>query len=431
MIKTCVFTNSVFDYTEEFSYDAMGNRTQRRKSVQGNPFIDTDYTYNAGSHLTSDVTSGVQTDYSYDDNGNMITKQTGADLTTYGFDSLDRMTTATVNGVTSSYSYDVYGKRIRKNLTQSGQGITEYWHQGDNVIAEVNPAPQAVTATYNTPFLDENVSMNRNGQVYYYMQDGLGSVRQLLNSLTQEPLNSYDYNAWGEAVSGQELVQNPYRYTGREWDNETSQYNYRSRYYSPATGRFNQKDRIGFQGGFNLYGYIENRSVNFVDPFGMGPRELDQWCKDERAVQRNDERRAKGLPTEEEMLAEAEERAVKYLAGQTVEGVEWLAETAYDTVKAGATESAKWALGIKHYKAIEYYYKYGFSAAASGTADIVEDKVKAVVDLPGKIAGGIQNDSKEIKRQLENDNPYEAGKAIYTVVTDANNNLITAHPGKP
>ncbi|MBI5360599.1 MAG: RHS repeat-associated core domain-containing protein [Planctomycetes bacterium] len=264
-----VSTNPLLEYTEEFSYDAMGNRTQRRKSVQGGPSVNTDYAYNAANQLISEFAGGTQTDYSYDDNGNLVQKQTGSDVTNYGFDSLDRMTSAVVNGVTSLYSYDVSGKRIRKNLVQSGQGVTEYWHQGDNVIAKFNPLAQTITATYNTPFLDENVSMNRNGQTYYYMQDGLGSVRQLLNSSTQEPVNSYDYNAWGESVNEQELVPNTFKYTGREWDNETGQYNYRSRYYNPANGRFNQKDTIGFDGGFNLYAYVNNNPMKFTDPLGL------------------------------------------------------------------------------------------------------------------------------------------------------------------
>ncbi|MBI5360699.1 MAG: RHS repeat-associated core domain-containing protein, partial [Planctomycetes bacterium] len=140
---------------------------------------------------------------------------------------------------------------------------------GNDTLAEVNPATQAITATYNTPFLDENISMSRGGQSYYYMQDGLGSVRQLLNPLTQQPLNSYDYNAWGESVSEQELVPNTFKYTGREWDNETSNYYFRSRYYSPAIGKFNQKDGIGFDGGFNLYIYVENNPNISTDPFGL------------------------------------------------------------------------------------------------------------------------------------------------------------------
>lgn len=81
-----VSTNPLLAHTEEFSYDAMGNRTQRRKSVQGNAFVDTDYAYNTANQLTSEYTGGTQTDYSYDDNGNMIQKQANADVTNYGFD---------------------------------------------------------------------------------------------------------------------------------------------------------------------------------------------------------------------------------------------------------------------------------------------------------------------------------------------------------
>jgi RHS repeat-associated protein len=72
----------------------------------------------------------------------------------------------------------------------------------------------------------------------------------------------------------------PYTYTGREWDKETGLYYYRARYYDPMVGRFISKDPIGFAGGdVNLYGYVQNNPVNWIDPFG-----LDVWVYDYRAA---------------------------------------------------------------------------------------------------------------------------------------------------
>lgn len=45
------------------------------------------------------------------------------------------------------------------------------------------------------------------------------------------------------------------------------------RYYNPETGRFISKDSIEEQGGVNLYGFVRNNGVNFIDPFGLEPKE--------------------------------------------------------------------------------------------------------------------------------------------------------------
>jgi RHS repeat-associated protein len=82
-----------------------------------------------------------------------------------------------------------------------------------------------------------------------------------------------------------------FNYTGREFDAETGLYFYRSRYYDPGVGRFLSEDLIGFGGGdANLYRYVGNSPVNFVDPFGFECCDDDllkilrkelNWCKNQ------------------------------------------------------------------------------------------------------------------------------------------------------
>lgn len=86
-------------------------------------------------------------------------------------------------------------------------------------------------------------------------------------------LGSLIYDSFGNMKQHGNKVKQPYTYTGREWDRETGLYYYNARYYDPEMGRFISEDPIGFNGGdVNLYAYVGNNPVNFVDPWGLEQR---------------------------------------------------------------------------------------------------------------------------------------------------------------
>jgi RHS repeat-associated protein len=77
-------------------------------------------------------------------------------------------------------------------------------------------------------------------------------------------INAYDeYGVPGSSNSGR------FQYTGQAWISEASLHHYKARAYSPALGRFLQTDPILWAGGMNLYAYVGNDPVNWIDPLGL------------------------------------------------------------------------------------------------------------------------------------------------------------------
>ncbi|MBI4378658.1 MAG: hypothetical protein HY578_06145 [Nitrospinae bacterium] len=112
------------------------------------------------------------------------------------------------------------------------------------------------------------MAIETKGKVYYYHFDGLGSVTALTDA-KGKVAQRYEYDSFGNLKHHGHKVKQPYTYTGRERDRETGLYYYRARYYDPKVGRFINKDPVGFEGGINLYVYLGNNPINFIDPLGL------------------------------------------------------------------------------------------------------------------------------------------------------------------
>jgi RHS repeat-associated protein len=99
------------------------------------------------------------------------------------------------------------------------------------------------------------------------LSDGRGRVVQ-----------DYEYDSYGNLHDRKNRIKQPYSYTGREYDRETGLYYYRARYYDSGVGRFVNKDPIGFSGGdVNLFNYVQNNPIIFVDPNGLFIQRFGQY----------------------------------------------------------------------------------------------------------------------------------------------------------
>ncbi|MGE6378003.1 RHS repeat domain-containing protein [Peribacillus muralis] len=90
-------------------------------------------------------------------------------------------------------------------------------------------------------------------------------------------VGSYEYDAYGNvlAVEGNIAKDNPIRYAGYYYDEETKNYYLQARYYNSENGSFLALDpHPGYADeplSQNGYTYVENNPISFIDPDGNNP----------------------------------------------------------------------------------------------------------------------------------------------------------------
>ncbi len=240
-----------------YGYDAAGRRIKVGGSFARTslPQAVASLPYNAANRLTKRAAKTL----TYDANGNLINDG----VNNYSWDARNHLVSVSGPGLTASFTYDASGRRIKKAVNGAS---TDYLYDGDNAVQEkVAGAP---TANMLTGAVDELFTRKDAAGTHTVLPDALGSTLTLVDS-TGTPKTQYTYEPFGKATSSGAANGNPSQYTGRENDG-TGLYFYRERYYSPTLQRFISEDPIGLGGGdTNLYAYVGNEPVRWVDPSGL------------------------------------------------------------------------------------------------------------------------------------------------------------------
>jgi RHS repeat-associated protein len=148
-----------------------------------------------------------------------------------------------------------------------GASTTRFAYDGVDLVAEHNGSNTLLRRFVHGPGVDDPIVWYEGSGTSdrrFLQTDERGSVTTVTNSSGGViATNSYDeYGIPASTNLGR------FQYTGQTWLPELGMYYYKARIYSPTLGRFLQPDPIEYGDGLNIYGYVGNDPINWLDPSG-------------------------------------------------------------------------------------------------------------------------------------------------------------------
>jgi RHS repeat-associated protein len=258
---------------ETYGYDATGNRISL-----SNAGTTTLYTYPTTSHRLSSVGSITRT---YDTVGNLAKIGNGGNAKGFVFDATNRMSQVkNGNQVAMNYAYTGKGEQVRRYATATSNTQTYAVHdEAAHWLGEydVNGAPLQQAVWLDDVPVGLLVGALTNQKLHYVEADALGSPRAVIDPVRNVAI--WNWSLKGEAFGASAPNQNPdgdanqfvfnMRFPGQRYDAASGlNYNY-FRDYESSTGRYVESDPIGLDGGISTYGYANDNSLKYIDPYGL------------------------------------------------------------------------------------------------------------------------------------------------------------------
>ncbi|MEK8130477.1 RHS repeat-associated core domain-containing protein [Paenibacillus filicis] len=221
----------------QYTNNLKGNQTLRVQDGQSQSFV-----YDKLSRIQT--SSEYQENYTYDSRCSLQTLQSMKPMMltdqSFTYDKKNRLTMVK-GGQGNSVSYKYNGDGLLTERSENGN-TTRYYYDGSNIIAEGQVVGSVVTR--KASYIRGNrlvARVDAAGTKTYYMHNGHGDVVGLVNAAGQV-VNTYTYDIWGNPLTTQEQVQQPFRYSGEYWDSSTGLQYLRARWYDPSIGRFINED---------------------------------------------------------------------------------------------------------------------------------------------------------------------------------------------
>ncbi|MBK9041548.1 MAG: hypothetical protein IPL83_20750 [Bdellovibrionales bacterium] len=299
-------------YQETLTRDELGRIINKKVIPVGKKPFEFSYSYNPAGQLSSvHKDNELISKYEYDFNGNPILKVKDGKELASSFDTQDRL----VSDSMREYAYNPRGqlRLVTDKVPQTLQTQFNYDLVG-NLVSVTLPDGKAID--YLTDGLNRRVAKKINGQLteqylyqsqlqiaalldsegrlvsrfvygtkanvpdylikadrtYKIFSDHLGSPKLVIDTETGAVVQQIEYDEFGAVLSDSNPGFQPFGFAGGLYDSDTKLVRFGARDYNPTVGRWTSKDPIGFNGGdTNLYGYVINDPINFIDPDGEHP----------------------------------------------------------------------------------------------------------------------------------------------------------------
>ncbi len=236
------------------------------------------YDYNRLNQLlTSAPPSQV---FAYDDDGNMTRGFTPDGLpyaATYDAENRLKTITVTNSGAVSAkvqYLYSWNSFLAQEQREVPGQSTNQARHIRNRYFPVQERDAANTVARHYTWGLGKRggigglLSLQQHGADYSYLYDGRWNVAGLLDSVSTAA-SSYAYDSFGvrNVVAGG--LEQPFQFSTKPYNPLTGLSYFGFRFYGSEMGKWMSRDPLGERAGANLYAYVGNSPVNYIDPYGL------------------------------------------------------------------------------------------------------------------------------------------------------------------
>jgi RHS repeat-associated protein len=287
-----------FDPASNIGYPAAGTTTSSASST-----LPTQIPKTLGN-LLQDYAG---THFDYDARGNLIGRRSPGSAQRYEWDGFNRLVSARVDEPAASrearYFYDPFGRRIARQVDRvqtifgwdgdtlafesSGAHSIHFVYEAGSFTPLAQYAETAVEgietpqwkstdryAPEDDPLMQPPAA-NAPASALFYHCDQIGTPLMMTDE-RGDIVWEARYKAWGETIAVDARAshithvpaQNPIRFQGQQFDDETGLAYNRYRYYDPRTGRYISQEPIGLLGNTNPYQYAPN-PTDWIDPRGL------------------------------------------------------------------------------------------------------------------------------------------------------------------